>query len=87
MPTKSPYDYRQVKDIAYKAISSFVAIPLIFRQLQYQSIVVFTTSNVQPNVIKKLLDDQNTYWHFIVISDNYIFNLTKEDKKQWKLQP
>lgn len=84
MPKKSQYNYIQVKDIAFKAIQAKGKIPILFRQLQFQSILIFMPSGYQPNIIKALLDEKKTNWHFIVISDNEVFKMAKNDKLQSK---
>lgn len=84
MPKKSQYNYIQVKDIAYKAIQAKGKVSLLFRQLQFQSILIFMPSGYQPNVIKALLDEKKTNWHFIVVSDDAVFKMAKNDKLQSK---
>jgi hypothetical protein len=80
MPKKSIYNYKEVKDIAYKTIKSEFNTPILFRQLQFQSILVFLPSDYNSTIIKKLLIVKNTNWYFIVVCDNYMFNIIKNDK-------
>jgi len=88
MPRKSNLNYKQVKDIAYKIIQNKKKTPVLFRQLQYQSILIFLPGNIEPIPIKNAIDAKNTYWHFIVVSDDYVFNLVKNDKELWnKVRP
>lgn len=84
MPKKSQYNYIQVKDIAYKAIQAKGKVPLLFRQLQFQSILIFMPSGYQPNIIKNLLNEYKTNWHFIVVSDDAVYKMAKNDKLQSK---
>ena len=81
MPKKSIYTYKQVKDIAYKAIKANIDTHMMFRQLQFQSVLVFLPSDIRPLIIKELLNGLNTNWHFIVVADDYVMNLIKKEKE------
>ena len=82
---KSLLNYKQVKDIAYKEISQFTKA-ILFRQLQYQSMLIFVPSAVQPNKIKEILNNKNTNWHFLIVADDYMFQMAKEDKEKCQKQ-
>jgi hypothetical protein len=83
MPRKSSLSYQEIKDIAFKEISK-VTRSILFRQLQYQSVLIFTPSKVEPKAIKAVLDAKETNWHFIVVADDYMFAMAKKDKEQCK---
>lgn len=82
MPVRSIYSYGQVKDMAYKSIQKVAKVPMLFRQLQYQSIIIFMPSGYQINVIKEHLNNLNTKWHFIIVSDDAVFHMAKMDKNK-----
>jgi hypothetical protein len=39
---------------------------------------------MEPKKVKAILDSKETNWHFIVVSDDYMFKMAKEDKKRCK---
>ena len=82
MPKKSTLSYKEVKDIAYKTIKASIDTHVMFRQLQYQSVIVFLPSDVRPVIVKQLLDNLNTNWHFIVVCDDYVMNIIKNEKQR-----
>ena len=84
MPKKSQYNYIQVKDIAFKAIQAKGKVPILFRQLQFQSILIFMPSGYHPNIIKNLLNEYKTNWHFIIVSDDAVYKMAKNDKLKSK---
>lgn len=83
MPRKSNLTYQQIKDIAFKEISK-VTRSILFRQLQYQSVLIFTPSKVEPKAVKAALDAKETNWHFIIVADDYMFKIIKEEKLRCK---
>ena len=80
MPQKSKYNYKEVKDIVFKTVKKIVDTPITFRESQYQSLLVFLPSEVNNKTIEKKLFDLETGWHFTVIANNYLLNLTRKEK-------
>ena len=68
--------------MAYKSIQKIAKAPMLFRQLQYQSILIFMPSGYQINTIKEHLYNLNTKWHFIIVSDDTVFHMAKMDKNK-----